>query len=314
MHLLTLIGQDTPLKKIASTSGGEWAGPCPFCGGTDRFRVQPERGRWWCRQCSPDERWEDAIAYVRRRDGVGFEEARGRVSATEPLYGLREAHTRPLPRSEAPDPQWQAQAALAARTCVEQLWMPVGDRARAWLHGRGLEDKTLERWGVGYSSGQTLESLWIPRGIILPWWVRGELWQLKVRRPVIRSDEPKYASVKGGKPYLFGLDHLAGQDVLVLAEGEFDALLLWQEVRQLVDVATLGSCSGAVTEQLLWELMPYRRLLVAYDADEGGESGALKLQCLSKRIRRMGLPAGSDVTDFHLAGGSLSDWIAWQLR
>ena len=39
--LLTLIGCDTALKKVASTKGGEYAGPCPFCGGRDRFRVWP---------------------------------------------------------------------------------------------------------------------------------------------------------------------------------------------------------------------------------------------------------------------------------
>jgi len=58
--LLALIGRDT-LRHIASTNGGEWAGPCPFCGGTDRCRVWPnqEGGRFWCRQC---EAQGDAIA------------------------------------------------------------------------------------------------------------------------------------------------------------------------------------------------------------------------------------------------------------
>jgi hypothetical protein len=32
-------------KKVASTGGGEFAGPCPFCrDGKDRFRVWPEQG------------------------------------------------------------------------------------------------------------------------------------------------------------------------------------------------------------------------------------------------------------------------------
>ena len=68
--LLGLIGADTRLKKVASTGGGEYAGPCPFCGGRDRFRVQPLRGRWWCRGCSDGPRWQDAIGYVRRRDRI----------------------------------------------------------------------------------------------------------------------------------------------------------------------------------------------------------------------------------------------------
>ncbi len=28
-------------------------GPCPFCGGKDRFRFNLKRGTWWCNHCSP---------------------------------------------------------------------------------------------------------------------------------------------------------------------------------------------------------------------------------------------------------------------
>src|SRR5918911_4339188 len=87
--LLGLIGADTRLKKVAMTSGGEYAGPCPFCGGRDRFRVQPERGRWWCRGCSDGSRWQDAIAYVRKRDGVDFAEACRRLGASDHELGGR---------------------------------------------------------------------------------------------------------------------------------------------------------------------------------------------------------------------------------
>ena len=44
--LLGLIGADTRLKKVASTADREYAGPGPFCGGRDRFQVQPAKGRW----------------------------------------------------------------------------------------------------------------------------------------------------------------------------------------------------------------------------------------------------------------------------
>ena len=56
VDLLALVGADSRLVKVASTRGGEYAGPCPFCGGEDRFRVQPEQGQWFCRQCSSDGR------------------------------------------------------------------------------------------------------------------------------------------------------------------------------------------------------------------------------------------------------------------
>jgi len=48
--LVDRIGATVRLRK---TSAHEWAGPCPKCGGKDRFRVNDERG-WFCRQCCGD--------------------------------------------------------------------------------------------------------------------------------------------------------------------------------------------------------------------------------------------------------------------
>lgn len=42
IDLLSLIQRDVRLKRVAGTHGGEYAGPCPFCGeGEDRLRVWP---------------------------------------------------------------------------------------------------------------------------------------------------------------------------------------------------------------------------------------------------------------------------------
>lgn len=72
-----LIERDVALRYIAQTNGGEFAGPCPFCGtGDDRFRVWPDhpdgRGRYWCRVCN---RMGDAIDYLCERDQLTFPEA-----------------------------------------------------------------------------------------------------------------------------------------------------------------------------------------------------------------------------------------------
>lgn len=76
IDILDLIGSDTTLKRKANTDGGEWAGPCPFCGGEDRFIVHPHhpsgKGRYWCRCCGVS---GDVIDYIRTRDGLNFEEA-----------------------------------------------------------------------------------------------------------------------------------------------------------------------------------------------------------------------------------------------
>jgi DNA primase len=60
VDILTIAKRKTELRKIASTHGGEWVGPCPACGGRDRFHVWPDKtdskrpervGVYWCRSC-----------------------------------------------------------------------------------------------------------------------------------------------------------------------------------------------------------------------------------------------------------------------
>src|SRR2546430_13712324 len=118
--LLGLIGADTRLKKVASTGGGEYAGPCPFCGGRDRFRVQPEKGRWWCRGCSGGPRWQDAIGYVRRREGLGFAEACERLGASPSELG------RGGPPRRFPGPGHAAEPRPVSSSSTVETPAPVG--------------------------------------------------------------------------------------------------------------------------------------------------------------------------------------------
>src|SRR5438105_3277926 len=105
VDLLALIGADTPLQYIAGTRGGEYHGPCPLCGGRDRFIVQPhaDKPAWWCRRCG---KGGDAIQYVRERDGLGF------IAAKEKVTGGSAAPPRPPATavSDQPDAGWRDQA------------------------------------------------------------------------------------------------------------------------------------------------------------------------------------------------------------
>lgn len=61
---------DGALRRVARTNGGEWAGPCPLCGGEDRLRVWPTprqgSARAWCRRCRAS---GDALAWTARLTG-----------------------------------------------------------------------------------------------------------------------------------------------------------------------------------------------------------------------------------------------------
>ena len=114
-------------------------------------------------------------------------------------------------------------------------------------------------------------------------------------------------------PSEFGADTLVPGEPTILAEGEFDALLLWQEVGDLVGVATLGSCNRCVSARALRYLLGCPRLLVAYDVDAEGEKGAERLGQVSPCMQRIRPPAGKDVTAFWQAGGRVRDWVRFEL-
>jgi hypothetical protein len=67
------------------------------------------------------------------------------------------------------------------------------ERARAYLHGRGLDDETLRAWRIGFQPEERRRDSaerwgfpaqadgrpgWvrIPRGIVIPWLLDGQLW------------------------------------------------------------------------------------------------------------------------------------------
>lgn len=318
--LLALIGQDVALRHISGTRGGEWAGPCPFCNSGHRIHVQPAIGLWWCRFCYPDGKWQDAVSFAMKRDSVDFAEACRRLGAIPP----HDAQPRRWTANEEPVPTavWRTRAAAFVEECQAALWSEVGTRARAWLNGRGLQDGTLREWGIGFNGADRREDpkgwgledrqepVWIPRGIVLPWMAMGDLWQVKIRRP---AGEPRYIGIAGGHPLLFGADQLTGKADLLLTEGEFDAMLAWQEARDLVDVATLGSCNATPRGRTFPYLLPYRRLLVAYDVDQPGEEGAAKWSWTARATRippPLADGQGKDLTDFWRAGGDLRTWLA----
>ena len=145
------------------------------------------------------------------------------------------------------------------------------------------------------------------------------LWYVKVRR-FERDGHPrtqvgeKYGGPRGGKGALFGADHLRVTGCpLLLCEGELDALLAIQELSDLVDVATLGGAGRrCLGHWLLW-LLPYRRILAAYDADGAGRQGAAYLESLSGRVQGIRVPHGRDLSGFHAEGGDLRTWLGSHL-
>jgi hypothetical protein len=106
---------------------GERVGPCPICGGRDRFAINTKKQIWNCRGCS---KGGDVVDLVQHLDNCDFR------TAVQTLAG-DERTIRPAPKAVAP----QDDAANTARALA--LWekgSPIdGTLAETYLRRRGLE-------------------------------------------------------------------------------------------------------------------------------------------------------------------------------
>lgn len=337
VDLCDLLGRDVQLTRVAGSNGGEWAGPCPSCGGRDRFRVWPlaARPRYWCRQCKMG---GDAIDYVRHkyrltyvdachflgvRPSPDFTAKLNRAACVEPS---RRAAPPLQPDRALPSATWMSRAESLIEQSQAALWSQEGAAALAWLKQRGLRADTIRGWRLGFKAHDTYERpsvwgfsddtrVWEPRGITIPWYLDGKLCQVKVRRAVRhQGDRMKYVVIKGGRSVLFAAPTLHHRRVSGRVESELDAILLDQECGDLIGVWTLGGATTPLTMSAAANLMHLSKILDLCDSDQAGESAAAKLATISSRTERLAVPKGKDVTEFVQGGGNLRKWIVSELE
>ncbi|MBF0240426.1 MAG: hypothetical protein HQM12_22205, partial [SAR324 cluster bacterium] len=199
------------LKNVSSV---EYSGPCPFCGGTDRFRVKTDKERFFCRHCR--ERGGDIIDYLREFKGVGFQEAKALVQGTlseagaESFISARPSHK---PETQIVNPDlWQAKTEALVEWAHQQLI--ESDESLEWLNqARGLTLGTIKQHKIGYiprdiwrerkawglsekinNRGQPVK-MWIPAGILIPEGLaEKKLTGARVRR---FAGDPRYVVLSG---------------------------------------------------------------------------------------------------------------------
>jgi hypothetical protein len=320
VDLVAMIGGDVELRQVAA---GEYAGPCPKCGGKDRLHVNGA-GWWMCRQCH-DKRG-DAIEYLQWRDGLAFADACAVLADGRPLPTTAAPKTARTPTqraAEQPPAQWQQTAAALVGWAERRLW---GDAdALGYLRGRGLTDETITAAHLGYipegrdgDAAKWGRSVRIPAGWVIPCYAGGALQYVKVRR---KDGKPKYQAIGGGPTggAVYGLDLLpATYADLVLCEGEINALILRQCLAPVCAVLSVGAAGNLPGGPALGAIARARRLWSLFDHDTAGDKGAGDLLAAFERARALSWPWGErgekyDLNDAHRDGENLAAWAIPQV-
>lgn len=306
IDVVDLVSESVQLKR----SGKNYMGFCPFHENTrtPAFAVFPESGTWRCfGQCNDG---GDIFKFVMKKEGWDFVEA------------LRHLADRAGIQLRTPSPQEQEQEEKneRIRELLEDavtffrhqlLNTPEGQTALVYLRDRGLEDETIEIWGLGYapnswdathtyfrSKGYTEDEL-IEGGLVseretggvydrfrhrLTFPIRDERGRMTGfgARVLDPEDVPKYLNTpqttlfdKSG--LLYGLDKarkpIRTEDQVVIVEGYIDVIALHQHGHRNA-VSPMGT---ALTEhQLRLIKRRTRRIILALDADAAGQQATLR--------------------------------------
>jgi phage/plasmid primase-like uncharacterized protein len=282
-------------------------GPCPRCGGKDRFEVHQDK--FFCRQCKPAESGKgkhDCFDFVQ---WMGF--ASNFIEAYEWLarYAGSPSSVRPstpppaapLPALNWQDATWQQKAQTEARSAVDCLAKAVtGKPGRDYLTSRGIEQATWEACGVGWGEGWNAGIGATAPAIVLPWYAEdGRITHIQYRfvdgqgQRFGRFAYPKSKDGFKGDAILYRTP-ARGSDALIICEGEINALSLWQATSY--DVASFGSQSvTAATKQAIADLAQrYARVLVW--ADKGSVAAELA-QLIGDHAKPVKSPKGKDGND-----------------
>lgn len=334
MSLIDLLAADGfMVRRVAATRGGEYAGPCPFCQGVDRFRVWPEHkgGRWWCRQCG---RWGDLIQYLRDVRSMSFKEACQYVGRDieAPPPTPYESNPRPTwqPRETIqPNPFWQARAERLVKESERWLWYPLTQASKmvTWLkEQRGLSEETIRAHRLGFIPADRWEGheqwgaapvpkenggpkrVWIPRGLTIPLCHDDHVLRIRIRRPRSAGD-PRYYLMRGSdtRAMILGVD----REIYVVVESELDAMLLYQEAGDRLGVIALGNAQARPDREAAVILKNSKLILLALDTDEAGAKEAwLWWQQSFHQAVRWPPVEGKDPGEMWVARIDLQVWVA----
>jgi hypothetical protein len=200
MNTYDLAVKKVNLKKVSSTHGGEWHGPCPGCGDggrpkeSDRFHIWPNqndgKGSYWCRSCL---KAGDNIQFLIDFEGMNFKDACAYLDIT--MADRPTDFTPPPEKREFEPTQYKNPTDLWQERAQKFITWAQGNlkenkSALSWLASRGISAEAAEQARLGWNPGEDgkdifrhhtawglpdqkkengkSRKLWIPRGLVIP--------------------------------------------------------------------------------------------------------------------------------------------------
>lgn len=331
------------VKKVASTKGGEYTGPCPACGGSDRFHVWPADkgggGSYWCRGCGAG---GDLVQFLKDYCGYSYKDAFAAAGRSMPA-NYRPAGYRPASDNkeapfepkhyEPPIETWSIKAGeLVDKSHAALL---KNQKVMDYLARRGLDEKAVRLFRLGWFEGENgkpcmyrprmswglhrktdpttgkEKRLWIPRGIVVPYVRNGLIYRIRIRRPkadLKAEKDQKYYVIQGSGMEVFGFG--GDKTTFVLVEAELDAMLIARWAGSMTGVVALGSSHVKPGASVYYHLKKALRILVSLDYDDAGQKAWQWWSKNFKNARLWPVPHGKDPGEAYEKGVDIREWIS----
>ena len=298
--IVEIIGAHVRLRR----AGRNFVGLCPFHNEkTPSFSVNPERGFFHCFGCGAG---GTVFNFLMKVEGLSFPEA---IRSLATRYGVslpEQKHDGPA----AAERDAMAQAnQVAADFFAHVLWNTHdGELAREYLRSRGITTETAKTFLLGFSPARpaSLAKALEKRGLTEAGIKAGvvkrdamglhDAFRARVMFPirdasgkviafggrVLDARMPKYLNSPESPAYskartLYGLHEarqaIASQDRVIIVEGYFDVIALWQAGFR----ETVASCGTSLTVEQLRLLSRYtKNVMACFDGDDAGRKASLR--------------------------------------
>jgi DNA primase len=324
IDLIELINTRVPLKK----TGSNYTARCPFHNEkTPSFSVNPIKQFYYCFGCGAS---GDAISFLTNHDRLSFPEAIEELATLAGVDVPYEEGTQPSKPSEDFTELYELQQSVSKFYQKALFEHPQAQKAREFLHNRGLNQAALTEFEIGYAPPEwqnlpaDLNTHKLKQLGLLIEKEDGHqyhrfrdriMFPIRDRRGrvvgfggrVLDQSTPKYLNspetpIFQKRNEIYGLHQtLQANDrlqQLLVVEGYMDVISLSRHGISY-SVATLGTASSREQYELLFRYC--KQLVLCFDGDQAGQTAAWRaikiiLQTLraERQIRIMQIPAGHD--------------------
>jgi twinkle protein len=240
-----------PEWKYREQNGIIYVKSCPFCHGTGKnneetFRIKVDTGVWkcWRGQCN---RSGNLYQLQKELDGIAYVPGIHSFQSTIPAR---------------PKKYFSEKSTLQYHADLKN-----NPEAMSYLISRCISDKGIDHFKLGLKEDWIMIPSFDMNGNVVSIKMRG----LKEKKFLTKQHE--------GHSILFNEKALKDNDTVIIVEGEFDAVALWES--GYTNVVSLPHGCQTIKPEWILQLQRKLKVILLLDADEGGQKGAYQI---AKRV------------------------------